>query len=152
MTLLLSLLIGILAGLRSLTAPAIIAWGVYLGRLRLEGPLALIGSVPSVAVLTLLAAGELVADKLPGTPNRTAPLGLIARVVTGGLSGACIAAAAGQGAFIGALPGAVGGVAGCFAGYQARTRLVKALGTSDIYVALLEDLAAVAGCLWIVMR
>ncbi len=48
--------------------------------------------------------------------------------------------------------GAVGGLVGCFGGYEARTRLVKALGTPDIYVALFEDLVAVAGCLWVVSR
>jgi uncharacterized membrane protein len=48
--------------------------------------------------------------------------------------------------------GAVGGVVGCFGGYQARTRLVKALGTPDINVALLEDLVAIAGSLWVVSR
>lgn len=152
MTLLLALLIGIFAGLRSLTAPATVAWAAHLGWLKLEGPLSFIGSLPAVVILTLLAVGELVADKLPKTPNRTAPLGLIARLVTGGVSGACITAAGGQGVFPGALLGAVGGVVGCFGGYQARTRLVKALGTPDIYVALFEDLVAVAGCLWVVSR
>ena len=52
----------------------------------------------------------------------------------------------------GALLGAAGGIVGCYAGAQARMRLVKALGTRDIYVAVLEDLVAVAGCLWIVSR
>jgi uncharacterized membrane protein len=53
---------------------------------------------------------------------------------------------------VGAVLGAAGGVAGCFGGYYARTRLVKALGSPDIYVALAEDLIAVAGCLWVVTR
>jgi uncharacterized membrane protein len=53
---------------------------------------------------------------------------------------------------LGALVGAAGGVAGCFGGYQARTRLVKALGKPDIYVALIEDAVAVAGSLWVVSR
>jgi len=72
----------------------------------------------------------------------------------GGLTGACVAASGsgGQGAVVGAMCGAVGGVAGCFGGYQARTRLVKALGTRDIYVALVEDLVAIAGSLWAVSR
>jgi uncharacterized membrane protein len=48
--------------------------------------------------------------------------------------------------------GAVGGVVGCFGGYQARTRLVKALGTRDINVALVEDLVAIIGCLWVLSR
>jgi uncharacterized membrane protein len=93
-----------------------------------------------------------VADKLPKTPNRTSPAGLITRIVNGAITGACVAAGGGQGIPPGALLGAVGGVVGCFGGYQARTRLVKALGVPDIYVALLEDLVAVAGCLWIVSR
>ena len=152
MTLLCAFLIGFFAGLRSLTAPAVTAWAVYLGWLRLERPLSLIGSLPSVVIFTVLAVVELVADKLPQTPSRTSPPGLIARIVMGGLTGACVAAGGAQAAFLGAMLGAAGGVVGCFGGYQARTRLVKALGTRDIYVALLEDLVAVAGCLWIVSR
>lgn len=152
MTLLLAFLIGIFAGLRSLTAPATIAWAVHLGWLKLEGPLSFIGSLPSVVILTLLAVGELVGDKLPKTPNRTAPLGLIARLVTGGVSGACITAAGGQGVFLGGLLGALGGVVGCFGGFKARKKLVKALNVPDLYVALFEDLVAIAGCLWAVTR
>ena len=152
MMLLFAFLIGLFAGLRSLTAPAAVSWAVYLGWLRLERPLSLIGTLPAVVILTLLALGELVADKLPRTPNRTEPLGLIARVLTGGLTGACVAAGGGQSAHLGALLGVLGGVVGCFASYQARTSLVKMLGTRDIYVALVEDLVAVAGCLWVVTR
>lgn len=152
MALLFAFLIGLFAGLRSLTAPAATAWAVHLDWLRLERPLSLIGSVPSVVILTVLAVAEVVIDKLPKTPNRTSPPGVIARLVTGGITGACVSVAGGQGALPGAVLGAVGGVVGCFAGYQARTRLVKALGTRDTYVALLEDVVAVAGCFWIVSR
>lgn len=150
MTLLLAFLIGFFAGLRSLTAPATTALAVYMGWLRLERPLSFIGSIPAVIILTLLAVMELVVDKLPKTPNRTAPLGLIARVVTGGATGACITAAVGQGVLLGGLLGAVGGVVGCFGGYYARQRIVKTLGVPDIYIALLEDVVAIAGCLWVV--
>jgi Domain of unknown function (DUF4126) len=69
MTLLLAFVIGFFAGLRSLTAPAATAWAVYLGWLKVERPLSLIGSLPAVAILTLLAVVELVADKLPRTPE-----------------------------------------------------------------------------------
>ncbi|MGA9767900.1 MAG: DUF4126 family protein [Blastocatellia bacterium] len=152
MTLLFAFLIGLFAGLRSLTAPATTAWAAHLGWLKLERPLSLIGSLPAVVIFTALALVELVADKLPKTPSRTAPPGLIARIVTGGLTGACVATAGGQGAVIGAVLGVVGSVVGCFGGYQARTRLVKALGVPDIYVALFEDLVAIAGSLWVVSR
>jgi uncharacterized membrane protein len=145
MALLLAFLIGFFAGLRSLTAPAATAWAAYLGWLKLERPLSLIGSLPSVIIFTLLAIGEIVRDKLPNTPARTAPEGLIARIVMGALTGACIAAAGGQGAVVGAILGAIGSVVGTFAGYQFRIRLVKALGTKDIYLALFEDLIAIGG-------
>ena len=97
MTLFLALLIGFFGGLRSLTPPAAAAWAAYLGWLRLERPLSLVGAVPAVAVFTLLAAMELVADKLPGIPNRTSPPGLIARVLSGGFAGMCVAASGAQG-------------------------------------------------------
>ena len=151
--LLLAFLLGVVAGLRSLTAPAVVAWGARLGWLNLQGtPFSFMGSLAAVIIFTLLAAGELVADQLPNTPARTAPPGLIARIVTGGLSGACVAAAAGQSIVAGACAGAAGGVAGAFSGYQARTRLVKALGVKDVVIALLEDAVAIGAGLLLVSR
>jgi uncharacterized membrane protein len=135
-----------------MTAPAVTAWAVHLGRLRIDRPLSLIGSVPSVAIFTVLAILELVVDKLPNTPNRTAPTGLSARILTGGLTGACVAAGAAQRPLVGGVLGAVGGVVGCFGGYQARKRLVTALRTSDFSVALVEDLVAIAGSVWVLFR
>ena len=80
MTLLFAFLIGLFAGLRSLTPPAAVAWAVHLGWLNLVRPLSLIGSLPAVMILSLLAVAEIILDKLPNTPNRTAPVGLIARM------------------------------------------------------------------------
>jgi uncharacterized membrane protein len=145
--------IGVIAGLRSLTAPAVVAWAAHLGRLDLHvSPLAFLGSAVTVDLLTLFAVGELVADKLSFTPPRTAPLGLIARVVLGGLSGAALAAAGGQSIALGAVLGVAGGVVGAFAGYQVRTRLVKALKVPDFVIAVLEDALAVGGAIFIVSR
>lgn len=152
MTYLFAFLIGLFGGLRSLTAPAATAWGARLGWLKLQSPLALIGSLPAVVIFTLLALLELIADKLPKTPSRTAPPGLIARIVMGALTGACVATAGGEGALSGVVLGVAGGLAGCFGGYQVRTRLVKALGAPDTVVALAEDLVAIAGSLWVVSR
>jgi len=90
--LLFAFLIGFFAGLCSLTAPAATAWAVYLGWLKFKRSLVLIGSLPAVVIFTLLAIVELVADKLPQTPSRTSPPGLIARIVMGGLAGACVSA------------------------------------------------------------
>ena len=150
MTMFFAFLIGLFAGLRSLTAPAAVAWAAYLGWLGLDPPLSLIGSLPAVIILTLLALGELVVDKLPNTAKRTEITGLIARILTGGIAGACIADGGAQPALLGAVLGAAGGLVGAFAGYQLRTRIVNGLGIRDLYVALVEDLIAIAGCFWIV--
>ena len=144
--------IGVLNGLRSFTPPAAAAWAAHLGWIKLQGPLALMGSVPAVAIFTLLAAFELVADKMPWIPDRITTMSLVARGVMGALTGACVAAAGGQGAGIGAACGIAGGIAGAFVGYHARMRSAKALGMPDIYVALVEDLICVAGALWVVTR
>jgi len=68
-TILLAFLIGVFAGLRFLTAPAVVSWATYLEWLKLDGPLALFGHVASVAIFTVLAIAEMVADKLSKTPT-----------------------------------------------------------------------------------
>jgi uncharacterized membrane protein len=152
MSLFLAFLIGVFAGLRSLTPPAVASWAAYLGWLKLQGPLAFIGSVWSVAIFTVLMLGELAADKWARIPNRISPPPLIARILTGGLAGACVAVAGGESMMPGAALGAAGGVAGAFAGYHARKRPVQSLRTPDFPIAVLEDAVAIGGCLWIVTR
>lgn len=151
--LLLAFLIGIVAGLRSLTAPAAVAWAAHRNWINLHNShLSFMGSIPLVILFTLAAVAELVTDQLPSAPNRTSPTGLSARIIFGGLCGAAIAASGGQSGFLGALLGAVGGVAGAFAGYQARTRLVRALKVHDFVIATLEDAVAIGAALLIVSR
>jgi uncharacterized membrane protein len=152
MTLLFAFLIGLFAGLRSLTPPAAVAWAVHPGWLKLARPLSLIGSLPAAIILSLLAITEIIFDKLPNTPNRTAPPGLIGRIVTGGLTGACVSVGGGKSALVGAGLGLLGGIVGCFGGYQVRARLVKSLHQPDFNIALLEDLIAIGGSLFIVSR
>jgi uncharacterized membrane protein len=105
-----------------------------------------------MVIFILLAVVELITDQLPSTPSRTAPPGLIARIVTGGLCGAGIAAAGTQSLVIGAIMGIVGALIGTFGGYQARTGLVKALKVPDLVIATLEDIVAIGGGLFIVSR
>ena len=149
----LALGIGIVAGLRSLTAPAVVAWGTHFGWLNLHGsPLAFMGSITAVAIFSLLAIGELIADKLPMTPRRTAPAPLLARIITGGLSGACLFAAAGKSLVAGAILGGTGGVIGAFLGYEVRKRLVNNLHIKDLIVAVCEDLFAVGLAFFVVLH
>jgi uncharacterized membrane protein len=151
--LLLAFLIGVIAGLRTMTAPAVVAWAANQQWLNLHNsPLAFMGSTAAVAVFTVMALGELVIDKLPSTPSRTKLLGLIGRSVLGGLSGAAVAASGAQSIALGAVLGVAGAIAGAFAGYEIRTRLVRALKVPDFVIALLEDAVAIAGGFLIVSR
>jgi uncharacterized membrane protein len=143
-TLVLCLVIGFAAGLRSLTAPAVVALAAHLGWINLHNsPLAFMGSTVAVVIFVALALFEYYLDQLARTPARTAPVGLSARVVTGALCGACLAVAGGAAIWFGAAAGAIGGIAGAFAGYHARTGLVRALRVPDIAVAIPEDLLAI---------
>jgi uncharacterized membrane protein len=151
--LLLAFLIGVVAGLRSLTAPAVVAWAAHRNWLNLQTtPLSFMGSTAAVVAFLLLAVIELIADQLPNTPSRTNPPGLIARIILGGLSGAAVAAAGSQSMAVGGILGATGGVVGAFGGYQVRIRLVRALKIPDFVIACLEDAIAISGGLFIVSR
>jgi uncharacterized membrane protein len=151
--LLLAFLIGVVCGLRSLTAPAVVAWAAHRGWIHLnQARLHFLGSTPAVVIFTLFAIVELVGDQLPSAPSRTAPPGLIARILLGALCGAAIAASGAQSIALGALLGAMGGVAGAFGGYRVRTRLVKALKVPDFVIATLEDAVAIGAGLFIVSR
>jgi uncharacterized membrane protein len=151
--LLLAFLIGVVAGLRTMTAPAVVAWAANLGWLKLlNSPLAFMGSTAAVAVFTLLALGELIIDKLPSTPSRTKLPGLVGRSVLGGLSGAAVAASGTQSIAVGGVLGVAGAILGAFAGYEVRARLVRALKVPDFVIALFEDAVAIGGGLLIVSR
>ena len=151
MYLIFALLLGFLAGLRAMTAPAAASWAARLGWLGVSGtPLAFMGYQYTPLVFTLLALGELVVDKLPNTPSRKAPPGLIGRIVSGSLVGATIGAARGS-LLAGLAVGAVGAVAGTYGGAALRGRLASAFG-KDLPAALLEDALAIGLSVVLVTR
>jgi uncharacterized membrane protein len=153
MVLLFGFLLGCICGLRSLMAPAVVCWAAHFGWLRFDGTrLAFLDKPALLAVITLLAVGELIADKLPKTPSRTAPLGLTARIVLGGASAAALAVSAQANLPLAVVAGAVGGVVGAFGGYNVRHFLVASKRLPDFVVAIAEDLVAIIGGLMIVSR
>jgi uncharacterized membrane protein len=145
----LALLIGIVAGLRAMTAAAAVAWGAHLGLLPLAGtPLAWLGGTIAAWTFTVLAVLELVADQLPKTPSRKVPVQFGTRIVSGAFCGAAIGMTA-NAWIAGAVLGAIGAVMGTLGGAEARGRLAKAFG-KDLPAGLLEDLVAVVGAALIV--
>ena len=136
-------LIGVVAGLRTMTALAAAAWAARLGLVDVgDGWLWWLGHWSAPWIATLLAAGELVTDKLPSTPSRKVPVQFGARLVSGAIAGGAIAGPAG------AIAGVAGALAGTLGGAAARAALTRAVG-GNIPAALIEDVAAVGGAVLI---
>ncbi|MDR6951475.1 putative membrane protein [Ancylobacter sp. 3268] len=147
---LLAVLIGVVAGLRAMTAPAAIAWAAHLGWIDLSAsPLAFMGYAWTPWIFTALALVEFVTDQLPTTPSRTVPPQFGARLISGALCGACLGVAGGS-LLIGAVAGAIGAAIGTLGGRSARGRLAELFG-KDRPAALIEDAVSVIGALVIVM-
>jgi uncharacterized membrane protein len=151
MMFLLSFLLGFVDGLRSMTAPAIVCWAAHFGWLHFAGTkLSFIDHPSTLIVFTVLAVIELVLDKLPNTPSRTAPVGLIARIVLGGASGLALATGAGVSASLAGAIASVGAIAGAFSGYHIRRAAVSRLHVPALVAAITEDVIAIVGGLLIV--
>jgi uncharacterized membrane protein len=146
-------LLGCVTGLRSMTGPALVCWAAHFGWLHLEGTrLGFLERTSALVVFTLLALGELVADKLPNTPPRTAFVGMSARIVLGAACGYALALSSGGGELLFAAAAVVGAVAGAFAGINFRRTLAARAKWPDLVGALLEDSIAIIGGLVIVSR
>jgi uncharacterized membrane protein len=148
--LLAALLIGVIAGLRTFTAPAAVSWGARLGRIPLAGThLAFLGYAVTPYIFTLLAFVEIaIIDKSPKTPSRKAPPSFGLRVVSGGFSGAAIGLSGGA-VWLGLLLGILGAVIGTYGGAALRGKLAAAFG-KDLPAALTEDAIAIVGAFLIV--
>jgi uncharacterized membrane protein len=149
----LALGIGIVAGLRALTAPATVSWAAHLGWIQLAGShLSWMSSIITAIILALLALAEIVNDKLPKTGARTAPPSIVIRCLTGGFAAATLSIGVGSSPWVGALLGVVGALIGTFGGYYVRTGAVKALKSPDWPIALIEDAIAICGGLFLASR
>ena len=145
--------IGMIAGLRALTAPAVVCWAAHLGWLNLQDShLAWMGSTAAVAIFSILALAEIINDKLPATGSRLAPPSLVIRSITGALAGSSLAIAAHQSLLVGIIVAIVGALAGSFVGYHLRHQIVAGLKIPDFPIALVEDAIAIGCGLLIVSR
>lgn len=139
-----ALLIGAVAGMRAVTAPAVVAWAALLRWINMDGTWASwVGHPVTVAVVTVAAVIELIADVLPTMPSRTTAPQFAARIVLGAASGAVIGAAWGY-TVSGLGAGITGAALGTLGGYEVRKRLVAVSGGRDLPVAVAEDVVAVA--------
>jgi uncharacterized membrane protein len=135
-----ALALGAISGLRSASGPAFVSRAANHGDMDLEGSsLAFFGSPRLSKALTLAQLGELIGDKLPTTPSRTAWPPVLGRAVSGGLVGAAAFVSEGRHAATGAILGSSAAVAAAFAGESLRALVMERIGLPDPVVAVAED-------------
>lgn len=138
-------LLGVSTGIRSFTPLAIASYFASQGKLPVKGTWASWIAHPAAVIsLSAAAAGEYVADKLPNTPNRTAPLGLVGRLTLGATVGAIMATSFKRKLWGGIALGALGAAAGTYGGFYLRKGLTKGAGLADLPVAISGDAASIA--------
>jgi uncharacterized membrane protein len=120
---------------------AAVSWAAHFSILPLDHTwLAFLGYAFTPYILTLMAIGELVNDKLPKTPSLLIPPQFITRIVMSALFSLAIGLS-GNGMIIGLVAGIIGAVAGTFGGAKATSLLARTFGR-DLPAALLEDAVA----------
>jgi uncharacterized membrane protein len=140
------ILIGFIAGLRTMIPLAAIGWAAYLGWIDYSGTaVSFVGHIVTALVLTLLAIGELITDQLPQTPSRKVPVQFGARIVVGAMAGALLPG----NWIIGVILGAIGAAIRTYVGSEIRARLAKSFGR-DLPAAIIEDAVSIFGSLLIV--
>jgi uncharacterized membrane protein len=139
-----ALSLGAVAGVRSMSAPALLSRAASRGSIEgiEETPFAFLASPRAARILTVLAVGEALADKLPFSPDRISPPGLVGRMASGGLVGAALFAAAERRAAIGAGLGLLASVAASSPSYYLRVKTQERLGLPNWAVGLVEDALA----------
>jgi len=145
---LLAFLIGVMVGLRTMTAPAVTSWFARAGSLRVSDTrMAFFESTVVALLFTCSAITEWIIDQLPNTPSRKAPMGFLARIVSGAVCGAALCAPI-DALLPGLVAGAAGAVVGTLGGYELRMRLARHFG-KDRPAAFLEDAVALLGSILI---
>ncbi len=134
-------LLGAVAGMRSMSAPAILSeyFQTNPGAAGFPFPFDLLGEEWVATSLKAAAVGEMGADKLPITPNRTDALPLLGRIGIGATVGALYLHAKGESPLVGGIAGGIAAFLSTFLAYNVRKLAVSALHLPDATVALAED-------------
>ena len=133
--------LGVLAGMRTTSAPAITSHLLsrHKSRILAKSPLSFMQNDKVATVFKILAVGELIGDKLPKAPNRTHPVGVVFRCIAGSLAGASLFEATGNSAFAGAVIGSVTALGSTFGSYILRKNVVNLTDAFDPLIGAIED-------------
>ena len=138
--------LGLTAGMRSMSSPAIVSQLAKAGLMPVENsPLEFLNRPATAKTTAVVAVGEIIADKLPFMPKRTDTPALIARAISGGFSGGAVCLSKKRSVLAGALLGALAAVGATYGAYTLRKQAGQRSGLPDPVIAVIED-ATVAGC------
>lgn len=145
--------IGLIAGMRAMTAPALLSHKLVrtIPTKQPQAPIQYLAQPPVSLALKLLAGAEILGDKIPHGPARTSPPQFIARIASGATCGAFVSEIEGQPAPFGAIAGGFGAMVGTLVFYNLRTWLDHDLGLPDAVGALTEDALAI-GLGWTIVN
>jgi uncharacterized membrane protein len=135
-------MLGFATGLRSMTPMAVLCWFAYAHQLSADWA-PWISHLSLAIVFTVLAVGEIIADKTPRIPDRISPAPLIWRLLLAGFTGAYAATSMQGPGLEGVLLAVVGALIGAFGGYMLRRELVQNLDCKDWHIAIAEDIIAI---------
>ena len=141
-----SILMGLVAGMRSMTPIAVISWAARRSLPSSQSAPPTILSSRAVSNVTLaLAAAELLGDKMRFAPDRIIVPGILARVVTGAIAGAAVAPRRDRP--LGAVLGATIAVGAAYLTFQLRKHAMR--NGAQASTGLIEDAIAVSAALWV---
>lgn len=138
--------LGTVAGIRSMTPPALLSRAASRGGIPgiEKTPFAFLASPRAARLLTVLALAEISADKLPFSPDRTSIPGLAGRLATGALAGAALFSADGRNGATGGAFGAVSSLASSYFSFYLRTGAQERFGLPSPVLGLVEDAVALS--------
>lgn len=139
--------IGVIAGMRSMSAPAFVS--NYLAKeqsIEIENSaFRLLASRNVANALKVLAVSEMIADKLPIIPDRISPTPLLGRAISGAICGASMCISKGERSDIGGISGGLAAIVSAYGFYYLRRKLSEDAGIPNVLLGLIEDAVVIKG-------
>ncbi len=133
--------LGAIAGIRSVSAPAILShrFANAPSVLLQNSPMRYLQSAKVATGLKFMAATEMLGDKVPGVPDRIKFPSLVTRAGSGALVGAALFKVSKKNGLMGAALGAFAAIASTYASFHLRKSITAYTAIPDVLCGLAED-------------